>query len=392
VTFGEILDRNKGFGPGFDFARIALAFGVLAWHSPELVSGDRDYDQPPFWIFNYGILPMFFALSGFLVAASAQRLSFRAFFVNRGLRILPALAVEITLSALVLGAIFTALPLGQYFSAPKFWTYFLNITGWVHYRLPGVFEANPYAEIVNGSLWTVPHEMACYVVMALVIVSGLMRRPLVLLGFVVLYVMAGTLAQYLSLDVNSHQWALRKFVYVAQALDFHSGRNLYLVPSFCFGILLYAGRDSIAHSRTVAAGLLLGMVGLGVIGNGQWWNFGPLTLLVCPALAYLVVYCGLSPMPKLPFFSRGDYSYGVYLYAFPIQQALIAAFPAAWTWQSHLAVSALATTMFAYFSWHCIEKPTLRLRHSFAMAARDRSDLAAPLRDSGVIGRRFPGP
>jgi peptidoglycan/LPS O-acetylase OafA/YrhL len=43
---------------------------------------------------------------------------YEALYVNRGLRILPALIVEVALSAFVLDAIFTTLPLSEYFTAP----------------------------------------------------------------------------------------------------------------------------------------------------------------------------------------------------------------------------------------------------------------------------------
>ncbi len=61
----------------------------------------------------------------------------------RALRLIPALAVEVTLSALLLGAFFTTLPLGRYLSSPELISYFGNVVGLVHFTLPGVFEHNP---------------------------------------------------------------------------------------------------------------------------------------------------------------------------------------------------------------------------------------------------------
>jgi len=84
------------------------------------------------------------------------------------------------------------------------------------------------------------------------------------------------------------------------------------------------------------------------------------------------VYVGLSRIPPLPFFSGGDYSYGIYLYGYPIQQALVAAIPVDMPWPVLLVLSALATTLFAYVSWHYVEKPILRFRRSFAVLARER--------------------
>ena len=176
-TFGSVLDENKGFGPGFDFARVFLAFNVLAWHSVLVARGTYGSAlEGAGWILNYSVLPMFFGLSGFLVAGSAQRLDIRNFFINRGLRIFPALIVEILLSAMVLGVLYTALPLAKYFTSGTFFTYFLNIFGLVRLQLPGVFLHNPNGAIVNASIWTVPYEMACYGVMGTLIVTGIVKK------------------------------------------------------------------------------------------------------------------------------------------------------------------------------------------------------------------------
>jgi peptidoglycan/LPS O-acetylase OafA/YrhL len=82
----------------------------------------------------------FFALSGFLVAGSGMRLSTKNFLLNRAARILPALVADIVFAALLIGPLVTKLPVKQYFTDTTFFTYFLNITGWVQYSLPGVFE------------------------------------------------------------------------------------------------------------------------------------------------------------------------------------------------------------------------------------------------------------
>ena len=104
---------------------------------------------------------MFFALSGFLVASSLERCKTLFTFLGlRAIRILPALAVEIFISALIIGPLFTTEPAKAYFAAPEFHDYFLNILGDIHYHLPGVFAANP-SDAVNGQLWTVPYEMIC---------------------------------------------------------------------------------------------------------------------------------------------------------------------------------------------------------------------------------------
>ena len=95
------------------------------------------------------------------------------FLLNRSIRIVPALAIDIFVSALLLGPLLTTKPLPEYFSGKEFSHYFLNIIGFIHYELPGVFDSNPFAHQVNGSLWTVPYEIGCYALMSGLILFGL---------------------------------------------------------------------------------------------------------------------------------------------------------------------------------------------------------------------------
>ena len=97
------------------------------------------------------VLPMFFALSGFLVVGSAIRLSaLTPFLLSRGLRIIPALATEITISALLIGSALTSLPLREYFTSRGLLEYFGSLTGRVVFELPGViFIGNPNSVQVN---------------------------------------------------------------------------------------------------------------------------------------------------------------------------------------------------------------------------------------------------
>ena len=127
---------------------------------------------------------MFFALSGFLVAGSLLRSRTVAMFLaSRIIRIFPALSVEVLLSAVLLGPLFTSLTLAQYFRSHEFWGYWWNLVGHVHFRLPGVFDANPNPNVVNGQLWTVPYELYCYVLLALVtLIGGVRHRWIVVAG------------------------------------------------------------------------------------------------------------------------------------------------------------------------------------------------------------------
>jgi peptidoglycan/LPS O-acetylase OafA/YrhL len=171
------MNRNDGKGPGFDTLRLWLALAVLLIHSFTVAQYDQGLPQKlwsgPLRPFLLAILPMFFALSGFLVTGSAMRArSAKKFLALRLLRLVPALTVELTLSALVLGPILTVVPLQQYFGDRLFFSYFGNIVGHVQFFLPGLFIGAPMAGVVNLNLWTLTPEYYCYAFMLLLMVSG----------------------------------------------------------------------------------------------------------------------------------------------------------------------------------------------------------------------------
>lgn len=100
-TLGEILDRRDGYGPGFDFLRLALAVSVVAFHTHLVAAGGSLTLDRYTWLLSFCVLPMFFALGGFLISGSAERIPVRHFLLNRAFRLFPALAVETLLSAVV---------------------------------------------------------------------------------------------------------------------------------------------------------------------------------------------------------------------------------------------------------------------------------------------------
>jgi peptidoglycan/LPS O-acetylase OafA/YrhL len=204
MTIGEKLDESRGIGLGFDFMRLALAFLVVAIHSVWVVGINDTLEVSRLWWFPlYAILPAFFGLSGFLIASSAERLSLKNFAINRGMRMLPALCVETVISAFIVGAIFTTLPLGEYFRDPGLWRYLANIIGLIQYKLPGVFVGLPSDGVVNLSLWTIGWEYYCYSIMAVLVITGAMKRSYPILLVVAAYALGAAVTQALHLEQGS---------------------------------------------------------------------------------------------------------------------------------------------------------------------------------------------
>jgi peptidoglycan/LPS O-acetylase OafA/YrhL len=334
------------------------------WHAIPVANGGTWLDfTRVVWFPGYAILVMFFGLSGFLISGSALRLNLREFLINRGLRIFPALILEITLSALILGPIFTNLSLARYFSAHATYHYFTNIIGWMQYQLPGVFEENP-SNLVNWSLWTVPYEIGCYAIMSIFIVYGILRKPKLLLVVPASYMALG-LAVTLLVPHNSGPLSgLSESLIV--------GRGSRLLLSFVLGIAAYQYRHRIPYR----ASLFLVSVGIcfavSLIQPGPKITFPIVNILAAPALVYATVFIGATPIPKLPIYGTGDYSYGIYLYGLPIQQAVRAVVPTMTDGFLHLIVSVPLITLFAMFSWHVVERPVLKARKRFSFVARAR--------------------
>ena len=339
-SLNEKFLAAQGRPGGFDYMRLILALLVICWHSVVTTYGDEFQDEVwgSGWRVAWAvILPMFFALSGFLVAGSLERSKTLVTFLGlRLLRIVPALAGEVTLSALVLGPLVTALPLRSYLSDSQFIVYFLNILGDIHYKLPGVFLSNPQPGVVNGQLWTVPFELYCYMVLTALAITGVFKRRVWLLCF-----MGG----FYALQVANTIFHPRGFGPVG---------GYTLIMFFVAGLVLYQYRDKIAWNGALfclAAGAFLALL---TVKNGD--RFAAL-----PG-AYVTVYLGLLNPPRDKVLLSGDYSYGLFLYGYPLQQALMSIGPEVRHWYLNLLLAIPCAAVVAASSWWLIEKPALSLR------------------------------
>jgi peptidoglycan/LPS O-acetylase OafA/YrhL len=377
------LKRNSGVGPGFDYLRVTLALVILLLHVVGSVRGEGEQSAIGFIVYgkpeNSGaqllswweawapwrhavqglLVPMFFALSGFLVTASALRLrNVRSFLLFRGLRIFPALTVEVVLSALILGPVYTDLAITSYFGSYGFFRYFGNILGFVTFYLPGVFENNPWPKIVNANLWTLPAEFYCYAILAFCMISRIIYKRM----YFTIFFCALSVVFIYSL-----------FPAVGPLLpDIGPGfaRSFGVTYYFFVGCLFFHWRSWISINRS--AFLISGLLSLVFLEE----NFARGEVVVLAALTpFVLTYCtvvlGIANWPKLPLVRNGDYSYGIYLYGFPITQALIASFPGlrGHIWLMLLIAPAL-TTMFSVLSWHRIEHPVLQLKKRFGPVSR----------------------
>lgn len=329
----------------FDAIRLLAALLVVAGHSWALKgqADPRVLGAPA----SYLGVCIFFIISGYLVTDSWQR-DPRAlpFFLKRSLRIFPALAVVVVASTFVLGPLITQLSIAQYLSSPVLVEYLRCIALYISFNLPGTFVANPVPNAVNGSLWSLPVEFACYVTVPLAayVIRAPERRAL---AVGVLGAIGGLLSVYV--------WAYGLNIrFIFYATDWISAP--FVMVYFFAGACIRLLGDKIPLRIDVA---IAGLVAITALYAFTGKFIPPIYWFV---LSYAIITFGHASFPITRNAAQyGDFSYGVYLYAFPVQQTVIQYCP----WANPLVVFALASIAslaLAALSWHLIEHPALRLK------------------------------
>lgn len=352
-TLDCILPREQN---SFDQLRAFVATGVMLGHAFALhPTGGATEPVSRFFDFTYSgsiAVDVFFFLSGIFVTASyGQNRNALRFVVMRTARIWPGLLACLLVTALLVGPWVSSLPLSAYLHDPQTRGYVLKnaqlqqITD----ALPGVFADNHFPGAVNGSLWTLPIEIRCY---GLVLVLGLLG------------------------GLRSPRWSLVLGAALAaiagsQHLEFYS---LFLVRDqsttrlpliFTLGIICYTHRQYIRIDWRIS--LLAGVAAVvfkdSLFGIAAFYLFLLNTALVLGAI---------RPTPR--FTLPGDYSYGIYIYGFLIQQCVAHYAPGITSYPSLLLSVPLAVAV-AALSWHGLERPMLAF-------ARTLSRPDKPLREA----------
>jgi peptidoglycan/LPS O-acetylase OafA/YrhL len=263
--------------------------------------------------------------------------------------------VETILAALILGPLVTEFSIGRYFADRQFWHYPLNIVGDIHYTLPGVFLHNPTPRIVNLQLWTIPGELLCYLAIVVVSVIGLIRIrvaiPVVAIGYAVIL----TLSLFMS--AHNHSAGLPLFAGVSL--------NTLLI-SFLAGVAIFLYRDLLPLNFPI-------FIGCSVASYALLWN-GTYQYAASFPVAYCTVFLGLTDFRKTFVTATGDYSYGVYLYGYPVQQTVMYAFPTLNNTWFNFGTSLAVALLFASLSWHLVESQVLARRRTIIASVQTQFD------------------
>lgn len=333
----------------FDVLRLAAALAVLLSHCFALTGRADPVGTATGATMGELGVSVFFAISGYLVARSwAAQPALRAFAAKRALRLVPALVVAVWMTAFVLGPAVTALSLGTYLTDPQTWLYPLRSSLLITFdgRLPGVFEGNPLPAAVNGSLWTLPVEAVAYAVVAVLGLLALLARPRAL----IVLVAALLVALSPPVDLAAHLPSAAQ----GTAAGANSRIVIHLLVIFALGAALFAARARVRLSWWLALALGLAWV---ASWKTAWWP-----VLAACFIGYAVLVLAYRLPRRLIVLARpGDVSYGMYVYAFPVQQTVVLGAP-------HIAPAGLAaitvplTYGLALASWRLIEAPALALK------------------------------
>lgn len=350
--------------------RIVAASAVLISHAFALTSGDEKTE--PFLVstgLSLGQLAVavFFGISGLLIARSFdRRVTLAQFVAARVLRLWPGLFVVLMLIAFGLGPLMTTQPVKAYFSSMETWTYLPRNLFLVfpHDLLPGLFMTNPFSPATNGSLWSLFYEVTCY---AAVVIVGFMGglRSKIRFGIFIIIAICGHILSVIYAPAGGLAYRLDLLGFVG-------------FP-FALGMAAYVWRDRLPLNL---AGLVVCWSVVVLLSSTIFFASA-----IMAALVYSSLWLAFIPGGKIREYNRlGDFSYGVYIFAFPIQQALVTLRPDDGPLHN-IALAAPITLVCAVLSWFLIEQPAMAMTRPvgvrLAALWRSPADLAQPRQVGG---------
>jgi peptidoglycan/LPS O-acetylase OafA/YrhL len=322
----------------FDLIRLIAATGVLYSHSFDLFNSNGHNDPARSYLFydSSGSLSVyvFFFLSGMFITKSfLQNNDTLEFCKHRFYRIWPALITCLIITVFIVGPIFTTANVQQYFADSQTWKYlFRNGTLYkdIIKPLPGVFESNHFPHVVNGSIWTLPIEIRCYLLVLVLGIFKFLNRKIIL---IVIFC--------LTLVFQESNWFNDICLY-----------NIKSVQFFIAGIIAFSFRDDIKLNVRIMLVLLF------VCVFARMFSFSFFLYSFYAVLLYsAVLFASLRSVIKLKL--PGDYSYGIYIYGFLVQQCTAFALPNISSYQSML-ITFPVTLFLGMCSWHFVEKVCLK--------------------------------
>lgn len=356
ISLGEAL---AGHNNSLGVIRLVLAIAVIFDHAFPLGGFGAD----PLFAITQGQATLgslavqgFFGISGYLIAKSGASSDIVQFLWRRFLRIFPAYWTVLLFSAVIVGPIFWVLannPITTYFnlSPGGAFTYLTN--NWTlrvgQYGIHDIFLNTPWGEatqasIFNGSIWTLEYEWFSYMIIALFCVSGVLLRARIL-------VPALTALFFILQILNVGNPGS-----VGEIFPFLSDPYRVSLPLvFLFGACLAMYSKKVPFDDQLAA--ISAFTFLATL------FFGGYAALGTPAFVYFILWLGARLPKSFQWIgSKNDYSYGIYIYGFLVQQMLAFFEVYKWGYVLYVFLTLLFTVPLAWLSWHIVEKRAMALK------------------------------
>lgn len=338
MTLGQIFDPRRN---ALNAWRLALATGVILWHSFPLTG--RMPFAPFVQLLGLGFVDGFFAVSGYLIVGSWLRNPRpRQYFIARCLRILPGMWVCLVITAFIIAPAGVGVqggsPKNLLMSRAPIEYVAKNSAVWMFkFDIDGTPLGIPVSHIWNGSLWTLGWEVFCYIAVAVFGSLGLLRyRWFIPIAF--------ALALFWSTQVSP--WG---------GIHAIASNGARFAVMFLAGVLLHQFRNVIpARWSLVALAVVIVLASSAILPYYR--------LVAALPLAYVIIVSGSLIQNRMMRFPT-DLSYGVYIYAFAIQQLLVLCGLAKVNPIVFCLISIAAILPVAALSWFLVEKPALSLKN-----------------------------
>lgn len=356
----------------FDAIRLALALAVVWSHCFALWFGTEDFEPISLLLagtYNSGNVAVlgFFAISGFLITISfAQSRSIFSYLKRRVQRILPGYIVATTLCSLLIVPAFSSRGFGVLTTHEG-----LGLLSNLLLRNYIVRSDAFGGGAVNGALWSIPYEFWCYLgVLGLGIVGVVKRRwiyPLIALA---------VMATRVWLDMTGRRpgGGLIETIIGFPYFWFN------VLPPFLLGGATYVWRKQIPRSRALLVALIGATLVCAHIPLADPLRTVLTRLAFPPALTYAIFYLAFDQRITLHHAARyGDFSYGVYLWGFPVQQMLIVLCRSWAPFPLFVLMSLGGALAFGVASWQIVERHFLRrAKPPQEQPPEDRTALVSP--------------
>ncbi len=346
---------KEAYRNSFHLLRLIFALLVIFVHCYTLVGGRSPMNRLTGGQMNGSTIAVdgFLVVSGFLVTGSALRCrSAGRFLWRRVLRVWPGLICAVAFTALVVGGISYGGPYGEYLrqegNGPLHYMHHwatLNIFD-EPWNIAGVFAGNA-KQGVNVSLWTIKHEVSLYLLVAAFMVCRVKEKKAVYWGFFGAFFVMQVLYAFFKVKVLDI-WYVSAWVINTWNYEHFTSTGMY----FFAGALMRLYQDRLPRKGWVALAMLAALL----VGGA----FGVMRVVYLFAFPYLVYYVGTSE--KGAWAAKcGDFSFGLYVYSYPVQQLLLQWLPGIHP-VLHFAATLCIAGPLSVLSWYAIEKPALALK------------------------------